>query len=70
MWPLLTTLSSPLLRTKVQDACAVPGLVVSPSEGVVPCGGKTALQVHFNPESAIKFDTRIEASAENSFSLE
>ncbi|XP_075873511.1 cilia- and flagella-associated protein 47-like [Nelusetta ayraudi] len=52
---------------QVQDVCAVPGLVVTPSEGVVPSGGKTALQVHFNPESPIKFDTRIEASVENFF---
>lgn len=42
----------------------MPGLVVTPSEGLVPGGGKTALQVHFNPESPIKFDTRIEASVE------
>lgn len=54
---------------QVQEVCAVPGLVVTPSEGVVPSGGKTALQVHFNPESPIKFDTRIEASVEN-FGLE
>lgn len=44
----------------MQDVCVLSGLVVSPSEGVVPSGGKTTLQVHFNPESVIKFDTRIE----------
>lgn len=56
---------STVYLSQVQDICAVPGLVVTPSEGVVPGGGKTALQVHFNPESPIKFDTRIEASVEN-----
>lgn len=34
-------------------------MVVSPSEGVVPCGGNTALNFHFNPHSVMKFDTRI-----------
>lgn len=50
----------PVCLRQVQDVCALSGLVVSPSEGVVPSGGKTTLQVHFNPESVIKFDTRIE----------
>lgn len=34
-------------------------MVVSPSEGVVPCGGNAALTIHFNPDSVVKFDTRI-----------
>lgn len=50
----------PVCLRQVQDVCMLSGLVVSPSEGVVPSGGKTTLQVHFNPESVIKFDTRIE----------
>lgn len=45
---------------QVLDVCPLPGMVVSPSEGVVPSGGKVALKIHFNPDSVIKFDTRIE----------
>lgn len=41
------------------DVCPLPGMVVSPSEGVVPCGGNAALKINFNPDSVIKFDTRI-----------
>lgn len=40
--------------------CPLPGLVLHPSEGVVPSGGQAALQIHFNPDSVIKFDTRVE----------
>ena len=35
-------------------------MVVSPAEGVVPSGGKAALKIHFNPDSVIKFDARVE----------
>lgn len=38
----------------------LPGLVVSPSEGVVPAGGQAALKLLFSPDSVIKFDTRVE----------
>lgn len=32
---------------------------MSPSEGVVPCGGNAALHILFNPDSVIRFDTKI-----------
>lgn len=48
-----------VLYSQVLDACPMPGMVVSPSEGVVPCGGHAALSIHLNPNSVIKFDTRI-----------
>lgn len=51
-----------VLSLQVLDACPMPGMVVSPSEGVVPCGGHAALSIHLNPDSVIKFDTRIEVT--------
>lgn len=45
---------------QVLDVCPLPGMVVSPAEGVVPSGGKAALKIHFNPDSVIKFDARVE----------
>ena len=45
---------------QVLDVCPLPGLAVQPSEGVVPSGGQAALQVHFKPDSVIKFDIRVE----------
>lgn len=48
-----------VLTLQVLDVCPLPGMVVSPSEGVVPCGGNTALSIHFIPDAVIKFDTRI-----------
>lgn len=35
-------------------------MLVSPPEGMVPSGGQAELKIHFNPDSVIKFDTRIE----------
>lgn len=45
---------------QVLDVYPLPGLVVSPPEGVVPMGGRATLEIHFIPDSVIKFDTRVE----------
>ncbi|XP_026157201.1 cilia- and flagella-associated protein 47-like isoform X2 [Mastacembelus armatus] len=50
---------------QVLDAYPLPGMVLSPSEGVVPIGGQAAIKIHFNPNSVIKFDTRIEIALRN-----
>ncbi|KAM4602134.1 cilia and flagella-associated protein 47-like [Polymixia lowei] len=55
---------------QVLDVCPLPGMVVSPSEGVVPVGGQTALKIHFNPDAVIKFDTRVEVALRNMKSIE
>ncbi|XP_042368969.1 cilia- and flagella-associated protein 47-like isoform X1 [Plectropomus leopardus] len=55
---------------QVLDVCPLPGMVVSPSEGVVPSGGQAALKIHFNPDSVIKFDTRVEIALRNMKSIE
>lgn len=45
---------------QVLDVFPVPGMVVKPSEGVLPSGGKAILELHFKPNSLFKFDIRIE----------
>ncbi|XP_033472251.2 cilia- and flagella-associated protein 47-like [Epinephelus lanceolatus] len=55
---------------QVLDMCPLPGMVVRPSEGVVPSGGQAALKIHFNPNSVIKFDTRVEIALRNMKSIE
>lgn len=44
---------------QVVDVCPLPGMVVSPSEGVVPSGGQGVVNIHFKPDSVSKFDTRV-----------
>ncbi|XP_054479802.1 cilia- and flagella-associated protein 47-like [Anoplopoma fimbria] len=55
---------------QVLDVYPLPGMVVSPPEGVVPSGGQATLKIHFSPESAIKFDTRVEIALRNMKSME
>lgn len=46
--------------SQVLDVCPLPGMMVSPSDGVVPSGGQAVVNIHFYPDSVIRFDTRIE----------
>ncbi|XP_054654983.1 cilia and flagella-associated protein 47-like [Dunckerocampus dactyliophorus] len=55
---------------RVLDVCPLPCMVVSPCEGVVPGRGKAVLKIQFNPDSVIKFDTRIEIAVRNMKSIE
>ncbi|KAJ4924235.1 hypothetical protein JOQ06_000475, partial [Pogonophryne albipinna] len=55
---------------KVLDVCPLPGLELSPSEGVVPCGGQAALKIHLNSDSVIRFDTRVKIALRNMKSIE
>ncbi|CAK6965505.1 LOW QUALITY PROTEIN: cilia and flagella-associated protein 47-like [Scomber scombrus] len=55
---------------QVVDVCPLPGMVVSPSEGVVPSGGQAVVNIHFNPDSVIKFDTRVKIALKNMKSIE
>ncbi|KAJ0009340.1 hypothetical protein NQD34_001042 [Periophthalmus magnuspinnatus] len=55
---------------QVEDVCPMPGMVLSPAEGVVPRGGQTLLNVQFNPDSVIKFDTRFEIALKGMKSIE
>ncbi|XP_072305824.1 cilia- and flagella-associated protein 47-like [Eucyclogobius newberryi] len=45
---------------QVKDVCPLPGMVVSPAEGMVQRGGQAVLSIHFNPDSVIRFDATVE----------
>lgn len=47
---------------EVIDTCPIPGMIISPKEGVVPVGGTAELQVEFTPNSIHKFDTHIQVN--------
>lgn len=47
---------------QVLDVYPLPGMVVSPCEGVVPSGGQAVFKIHFRPDAVIKFDTRVEVT--------
>ena len=47
---------------QVVDPNPVPGLSVSPVQGVVPVGGTTELKIHLTPSAVMKFDTRLEVA--------
>ncbi|XP_051799231.1 cilia- and flagella-associated protein 47 isoform X2 [Acanthochromis polyacanthus] len=55
---------------QVLDVCPLPGMVVSPSEGVVPSRGQAVLNIRFNPDCVIKFDTRVEIALRGMKSIE
>ncbi|PFX34680.1 Calponin-likey domain-containing protein 2 [Stylophora pistillata] len=47
---------------EVIDTCPIPGMIISPKEGIVPVGGTAELQVEFTPNSIHKFDTHIQVN--------
>ena len=51
-----------LIFLQVVDPNPVPGLSVSPVQGVVPVGGTTELKIHLTPSAVMKFDTRLEVA--------
>lgn len=53
-----TTISC--LCLKVLDSNPLPGMVITPSEGVVPVGGCADLKISFTPDAKMRFDTRVE----------
>ncbi|XP_041834411.1 cilia- and flagella-associated protein 47-like [Melanotaenia boesemani] len=55
---------------QIVDVYPLPGMVLSPSEGVVPSKGQVKLKIHFNPDSVIKFDTKIKIALRNMKSIQ
>ncbi|KAL1021786.1 hypothetical protein UPYG_G00017930 [Umbra pygmaea] len=55
---------------QVLDLYPLPGMVVTPTTGIVPAGGQVEIQVHLTPGAVMKFDTRIEIALRNMKSLE
>ncbi|XP_014853532.1 PREDICTED: cilia- and flagella-associated protein 47 [Poecilia mexicana] len=54
---------------EVVDLCPLPGMVVSPSLGVVPSRGQAMIRIQFNPDCVFKFDTKIEIAMKNMKSI-
>ncbi|XP_035189456.1 cilia- and flagella-associated protein 47 [Oxyura jamaicensis] len=44
----------------------LPGMLITPCDGVVPVGGHTELKILFTPNAKISFDTRVEVAVRNS----
>ncbi|CAL1538368.1 unnamed protein product [Lymnaea stagnalis] len=55
---------------QVCDPNPLPGLSISPVHGVVPVGGSAEIRVSLNPDSIIKFDTRIQICIKGGKTLE
>ncbi|XP_035984268.1 cilia- and flagella-associated protein 47 isoform X2 [Fundulus heteroclitus] len=50
---------------QVVDECPLPGMVLSPSEGVVPSRGQAMLYIQFSPDFVFKFDAKVEIALRN-----
>ncbi|KAM4711439.1 LOW QUALITY PROTEIN: cilia- and flagella-associated protein 47-like [Anableps anableps] len=55
---------------QVVDICPLPGMVLSPSEGVVPSRGQAMITIQFNPDCFFKFDAKVEIALRNMKSIE
>ncbi|XP_077338680.1 cilia- and flagella-associated protein 47 [Lithobates pipiens] len=55
---------------QVVDISPLPGMTITPSQGVVPVGGYETLKIFFTPRAVMKFDTRVEVSVRNTKTLE
>ncbi|XP_029458968.1 cilia- and flagella-associated protein 47 [Rhinatrema bivittatum] len=70
----LTTWKTAILQNKgpnhayfqILDLSPVPGMTLMPSQGVVPVGGLTKIEIFFTPIQIFKFDTKVEVNARNS----
>ncbi|KAM9245460.1 cilia- and flagella-associated protein 47 [Leptosomus discolor] len=51
---------------QVLDSNPLPGMMITPSEGVIPVGGHADLNVYFTPSAKMSFDTRVEVAVRNS----
>ncbi|XP_074889637.1 cilia- and flagella-associated protein 47 [Buteo buteo] len=51
---------------QVLDSNPLPGMLITPSEGVIPVGGHADLKICFTPNAKMSFDTRVEVAVRNS----
>ncbi|KAJ6667657.1 hypothetical protein lerEdw1_016778 [Lerista edwardsae] len=58
------------LYCQVIDSNPLPGMILSPYEGVVPVGGRTELKIYFTPNALMKFDSRVEVVVRHAKSSE
>ncbi|XP_039185523.1 cilia- and flagella-associated protein 47 [Crotalus tigris] len=74
----LTTCKTAILRNlghnhayfQVLDVNPVPGMIITPFQGVIPVGGCTEIKIYFRPNALMKFDSRVEIAIRNAKSLE
>ncbi|XP_068124444.1 cilia- and flagella-associated protein 47 [Hyperolius riggenbachi] len=74
----LTTIKTAIIQNtginhayfQVVDVNPLPGMTITPSQGVVPVGGHATLNIFFTPKAIMKFDTRVEVSVRNTKTLE
>ncbi|XP_063809558.1 cilia- and flagella-associated protein 47 isoform X2 [Pseudophryne corroboree] len=74
----LTTIKTAIIQNtgvnhayfQVVDVSPLPGMTITPSQGVVPIGGHATLRIFFTPRALMKFDTKVEVSVRNSKTLE
>ncbi|KAJ7320665.1 hypothetical protein JRQ81_020176, partial [Phrynocephalus forsythii] len=55
---------------QVLDANPLPGMMITPLQGVVPVGSYTEIKIYFRPSGIMKFDSRVEVAVQNAKSLE
>ncbi|XP_015672831.1 cilia- and flagella-associated protein 47 [Protobothrops mucrosquamatus] len=55
---------------QVLDVNPVPGMIITPFQGVIPVGGRTEIKIYFRPNALMKFDSRVEVAIRNAKSLE
>ncbi|XP_062983760.1 cilia- and flagella-associated protein 47 [Elgaria multicarinata webbii] len=55
---------------QVLDANPLPGMIITPFQGVVPVGARTEIKIYFRPNALMKFDSRVEVAVRNAKSLE
>lgn len=48
------------LFVKVLDSNPLPGMKITPSEGVIPVGGFVDLKISFTPKAHMSFDKKVE----------
>ncbi|XP_068773049.1 cilia- and flagella-associated protein 47 isoform X2 [Struthio camelus] len=51
---------------QVLDSNPLPGMIITPPEGVIPVGGHADLKISFTPNAKMNFDTRVEVAVRNS----
>ncbi|XP_063160761.1 cilia- and flagella-associated protein 47 [Candoia aspera] len=55
---------------QVLDVNPIPGMIITPFQGVIPVGGRTDIKIYFKPNALMKFDSRVEVAIRNGKSLE
>ncbi|KAG8136400.1 hypothetical protein E2320_004984, partial [Naja naja] len=55
---------------QVLDVNPIPGMIITPFQGIIAVGGRTEIKIYFRPNALMKFDSRVEVAIRNAKSLE